>query len=120
MPSALGEMLSRQTAEPVSTSHKCQVEIFFLNSVRDRAEFNHYRKRFGRDIIQFFFLNDCAVQACRHFNVAITSLGTVDELPQNAGVALKHLFATGAAAPAGVGGQAGNPGPDCGPMAATN
>lgn len=96
------------------------MEIFFLNAFQDREEFNEYRKRFGTDATQFFFLNDCAVAACKHFDIPITPVGIVDELPQNAGVALKHLYATGATAPA----RAGDTPHDCdgngstGPMAA--
>jgi hypothetical protein len=115
VPSELGDMLSRQDAGSAHTQQRCQVEIYFLNTALDREEFNRFRSRYGRDITQFFFLNDCAVRACAHFNIPIATLSRVEDLPEHTGVALRHLFAYESAASAG---GAGGLNTESGPMAA--
>jgi hypothetical protein len=71
----------------------CEVEIYFLNSFLNREAFHVLKERFGGDPMQFLFLNECAVRAFEHFNIAIDPIGTVEELPAGVGVSVRHMLA---------------------------
>ncbi len=97
LPIRLAEILTRRLWDlgqaRRAPRETCEVEIYFLSSFLNREAFHTLTERFGVNPMYFLSLNECAVRAFEHFNIAINPIGTVDELPAGVGVSVKHTLA---------------------------
>jgi hypothetical protein len=97
LPIRLSEKLTARLWEIIQTGKQvfetCEVEMYFLNNIQNAASFERLKANFGGDPMDFMFLNECAVRALEHFEIPISPVGTIEELPGGVGILLTHRLA---------------------------
>jgi len=78
------EIENQQGLLPVQ---QCQMEVFFINPSTDPATFKTFSVRFGNDLLDVLFFNECAVRACQYFKIPLHTVDQIAdaELPRGIG-----------------------------------